>query len=132
MCIEEISEFNSQCKGLCMFKDDKYVVIDKDSCYNDSYKLLYRNRRKFSDLTFLDYDEVLVCADKKILIEMSDKIQEKFVKPKLTRYQAMKEIKIKIMESRDLFSDAEDAYHAYLDMAEKAIDLILEGNYYKL
>jgi len=78
MCKEGLNIFESQCKGLCMFKDDKFVVIDSDSCYNESYKVLYRKQKKFVDGSFLNYDEVLICGDKKLLCDIADAIKKRF------------------------------------------------------
>jgi hypothetical protein len=78
MCKEGLNNFISQCKGLCMFKDDKFIVIDSDSCYNGGHKVIYRNRRVFPDGTFLDYDEILVCADEKVLKEIADAVERRF------------------------------------------------------
>jgi hypothetical protein len=78
MCQEGLNNFESQCKGLCMFKDEKYIVFDSDSCYNGSYKVLYRNHRVFPDGTFLDYDEILICADEKLLKLIADGVKTRF------------------------------------------------------
>lgn len=65
MCdYERSGEFESQCKGLCLFDDKKFIVIDNDSCYNGGFKVIHRKQRTFADGSSLNYDEVLMCADK--------------------------------------------------------------------
>jgi hypothetical protein len=78
MCKEGLNNFESQCKGLCLFKDDKSIIIDSNSCYNGSHKVIYRNRRTFPDGTYLDYDEILMCADEKVLKEIVDVVKKRF------------------------------------------------------
>jgi hypothetical protein len=43
---------------------------------------------------------------------------------------ALEKIKKDIQDAHELFSHANDAQHAYLDIAELAIDKVLEDPYY--
>lgn len=78
MCKEGLGIFVSQCKGLNMFKDEKTVVVDKDSCLSGSYKILYRKTKVFPDNSCLFYDDVLVCADKQLLLKIAEAIKVEF------------------------------------------------------
>jgi len=75
-CVESV--FESQCCGLNLHRDDGCVIIDPDSCYNGSFKVVYRKQKLFPDKTFLNYDEVLICADKRLLIKIADSIKKEF------------------------------------------------------
>jgi len=61
-----------------MFRESKTVMLDKDSCYNESYKVVYRSAQVFPDKSCLFTDEVLICADKKLLIEIANAIKREF------------------------------------------------------
>jgi len=78
MCKEGMGIYESDCHGMKMFTDGLKVVIDKDSCYNGCYKVMYRKTRTFPDKSFLIYDEVLLCSDRKLLIEIADVIKKEF------------------------------------------------------
>jgi len=76
MCQEGLNIFVNQCKGMTLFTDKKKIIIDKDSCHNGCYKIMYRKTREFPDKSFLIYDEVLLCADEEVLIEIADVIKK--------------------------------------------------------
>lgn len=78
LCKEGLNIFENQCKGLHLSKIESNVIIDKDSCYGDSVKVVYRRKSMFPDDSFLVYDEVLMCADKKLLIEIANAIKREF------------------------------------------------------
>jgi hypothetical protein len=77
-CLEGREGFESNCKGMHMFRDNRKVIIEDDSCLNDCYKVIYRNTREFPDKSFLIYDEILICADGKLLMDISDVIRKEF------------------------------------------------------
>jgi hypothetical protein len=78
LCDENLDVNESQCKGLSTYRDTKSVIITKDSCYKGCYKMLHRKTRVFPDESSLVFDEVLICADEKLLVEIMNAIKEEF------------------------------------------------------
>jgi hypothetical protein len=78
MCKEGMDIYESQCHGMHLFRDERTVVIDKDSCFNGCYKVLNRKTRVFPDKSSIVYDEILVCGDEKILVGIADAIKKEF------------------------------------------------------
>ena len=78
MCKEGLDIYENQCKGMTTFKDSKIVVVDKDSCFNGCYKILHRKTRTFPDESCLFFDDVLICADKNLLLDIANTIKKEF------------------------------------------------------